>query len=157
MIDVLATDFENRFKECRSKKSMFQFTVDPFSFQADLLTEFIPVESIAAAQLALLELQSDPLLSRFAEINCKDCVNMWKSISNYPAYNVLCNAAKKVVSMFGSTYRCESAFSAMKGINSKERNRITDAHLMHCVPAATIKYEPLFRNLVSDKQCQGSH
>jgi len=73
MIDVLATDFENRFKECRSKKSMFQFTVDPFSFQGDLLTEFIPVESIAAAQLALLELQSDPLLSRFAEINCKDC------------------------------------------------------------------------------------
>ena len=157
IIDELARDFEKRFSECRSKKLLFQFTINPFSFPPDSLTDFILVDSIAASQLALLELQSDPLLCSSAEFSRRDCLSMWKAISEYPAYRVLCDAAKKVLSMFGGTYRCESAFSAMKGIKSKERNRITDENLIHCVRAATTKYQPLFKNLVSNKQCQGSH
>ena len=156
-IDVLAKDFEKRFVECRQGKSLFQFTIDPFSFQPDTLADFVSVEIIAEAQLALLELQSDLYLSTSAEVNRKECLSMWKTISSFSAYNVLCNIAKRVLSMFGSTYRCESAFSAMKGIKTKDRNKITDTHLKHCVRAATTKYAPSFETLVHDKQCHGSH
>ena len=63
-----------------------------------------------------------------------------------------------VLSKFGITlaYRYESAFSAMKGIKSKKRNRITEPNLMYCVLAATTKYKPSFKNLVYNKQCRGS-
>ena len=109
-------------------------------------------------QLALLELQSDLYLKyTSSEVNRRDCIAMWKTISLFFAYSVLCDVAKRVLSMFGSTYRCESAFSAMNGIKSKYRSKITDEHLVHCVRAATTKYVPSFASLVHEKQCHGSH
>ena len=156
-LDVLAEQFETRFSECRQRKSIFQFTIDPFSFEPDKLIDFVPATNIASAQLALLELQSDLYLSTSADVNRRDCLSMWKTISSFSSYSTLCDVAKRVLSMFGSTYRCESAFSAMKAIKSKERSRITDEHLMHCVRAATTKYVPSFAGLVHEKQCQGSH
>ena len=154
-IDALASEFETRFVECRQRKSLFHFTIDPFAFQPDALSDFVGTEQVAEAQLALLELQSDLYLSTSSDVNRKDCLSMWKTISSFQTYNVLCDVAMQVLSMFGSTYRCECAFSAMKSIKSKYRNRITDAHLMHCVRAATTKYVPSFAELVHDKQCHG--
>ncbi|UYV63692.1 hypothetical protein LAZ67_2005323 [Cordylochernes scorpioides] len=37
--------------------------------------------------------------------------------------------AYEIMSMFGSTYRCEQLFSLMKGKKSPIRSRITDVHL----------------------------
>ncbi|UYV66763.1 hypothetical protein LAZ67_4002788 [Cordylochernes scorpioides] len=37
--------------------------------------------------------------------------------------------AYEIMSMFGSTYRCEQLFSLMKGNKSPIRSRITDVHL----------------------------
>jgi hypothetical protein len=154
MIDRLMDDFETRFREYRLMKSVLQFTTDPFSFAPDALSDIVSPDELAASELALLELHSDMQLTC---INRMDCVNMWKCISRFAAYNVLSNVAKRVLSMFGTTYRCECAFSAMKGIKSKERNRLSDAHLVHCVRAATTGYVPSFKNLVRDKQCHPSH
>ena len=84
---------------------------------------------------------------------------MRKAISAFPSYAAVYNVAKKVLSMFDTTYRCEAAFSAMRAIKSKERNRTTDANLvgLHCVRAVTTKYEPRFSHVVHDMQCRGSH
>jgi hypothetical protein len=154
MIDTLLADFENRFSECRQIKPVLQFTTDPFAFAPVRLVDIVSTHELAEAQLALLELHSDMQLTG---ISIVDTVQMWKCISRYAAYNVLTNVAKRVLSMFGSTYRCESAFSAMKGIKSKDRNRLTDCNLVHCVRAVTTRYVPSFKDLVRDKQCQGSH
>ena len=156
-IDEVAKEFEDRFSECRSKKSLFQFVIDPFSFDVNKLSEFISINDLGTAQLALIELKNDTYLSRSPDVNRADCFFMWKVICSFHAYNVLCRVARRIFSMFGSTYRCESAFSAMKGIKTKDRNRITDVHLQHCVRAATTNYEPNFIKLVTDIQCQGSH
>ena len=155
--DDLANEFEQRFVECRAVKSLFLFTINPFSCQPDSLIDLIPVKDLASVQLALIELHNDVYLNTSAGVQRTDCVAMWKSISAFNKYQTLCDVAQKVMSMFGSTYRCESAFSAMKGIKSKDRNRLTDTHLLHCLRAATTNYEPTFKNLVSAKQCQGSH
>jgi hypothetical protein len=157
IIDGLAQEFEKKFSECLSAKPLFQFVIDPFSFSPDTMVEFVQADQVAASQLSLLELQSDLYLSTSSNVFRKDCISMWKTISAFPAYNVICDVARRVLSMFGSTYRCESVFSAMKGIKSKERNRITDTHLMHCLRAVTTKYIPSFALLVQAKQCHGSH
>jgi len=156
IIDKLSLEFEERFSECRSHKSLFRFIIDPFSFSPDDMTLFIPLEHLPAAQMALLELQCDVYLnSTFS--GCRDYHQMWKSIFNFPSYSVLCTVAKRVLCMFGSTYRCESSFSAMKSIKSKERNRMTDLHLVHCIRAVVAKYVPSFTDLVNNMQCQPSH
>jgi hypothetical protein len=115
------------------RKPLFQFTIDPFSTQPESLMSVVSELNNSETQLALLELQSDLYLNTSSEVNRRDCIAMWKTISLFPAYSVLCDVAKRVLSMFGSTYRCESAFSAMNGIKSKYRSKITDEHLVHCV------------------------
>lgn len=121
------------------------------------MRNFVPFADLAEVQLALLELQSDMFLNSSPDVDRADCLSMWKAISAFPSYAVVCNVAKRVLSMFGTTYRCEAAFSEMKAIKSKERNRITNANIEHCVRAVTTKYEPQFSRLVHDMQCHGSH
>jgi hypothetical protein len=153
----LARQFETRFSECRLNKSLFQFVLEPFSFDVNRLCDFVMSQDLGESQLALLELQNDTYLSKSPDVNRSDCLVMWKSISAFHSYSMLANTAKRVLCMFGSTYRCESAFSVMSGIKNKARNRITNEHLQDCVRAATTKYTPRFSRLVNDKQCHGSH
>jgi len=149
-----------RFADCRSKKSAFLFTIDPFGFEPDGLlivaqAGFVANSNLGAAQLALLELQSDIYL-RSSMLNRKDCLLMWKTIAESPQYQILADIASKVMSMFGSTYRCEAAFSALTAIKSKQRNRLTDLNVIHCLRAATTSYQPNFTKLVSAKQCHAT-
>ena len=155
-LDGLAQEFESRFSECQAAKTLFQFVVEPISFQPETLGEFIARENLAAAQMELLELQCDIYIKAAPDCNRKDCLAMWRTIGQHGKYPLLSDIAKKVLSMFGSTYRCESAFSHMKAIKTKYRNRISDDHLMQCVRAVTTKYKPLFNNLTSGKQAHGS-
>jgi len=143
-IDSLAREFEQRFIECHSAKKLFNLIINPFAANPDELDNFVEVEDIASAQLELLELQSDVYLSTSADVIRSDCISMWKAINSTKQYVVLSNIAMKCISMFGSTYRCETAFSAMKGIKSKDRNRISDEHLVHCMRVATTQYQPLY-------------
>jgi len=76
----------------------------------------MPDESIAEAELELIELQNDVFISSSKEVNRQDCVGVWKAISTFPHYPQISKMAKKVISMFGSTYKCESTFSIMKHV-----------------------------------------
>ena len=63
-------------------------------------------------------------------VNYKVISMYWLSIDRFPT---LCRFGLQLVSMFGSTYVCESAFSAMKLIKSKERNILTQTSLKSCL------------------------
>ena len=157
ILDTLAQEFEQRFSECRALKSLFELILNPLSFNPDKLSEVLPPENVGAGQLELLELQNDGYINASVEGSPRECLLLWKAASVPKTYSNLAKLAMKVFSMFGSTYRCESAFSYMKVIKSKYRNRITDENLLHCVRAATTKYEPIFADLIREKQCHGSH
>jgi hAT family C-terminal dimerisation region len=157
MIGDLSEEFHRRFQECKSKAAMFQFTLNPFSVKPESLGEFIPSDSISEAELELIELQNDVYLSTSTEVNRQECVSMWKAISAFPDYQKITQLAKKVISMFGSTYKCESTFSIMKHVKSKNRSRLSDEHLMDCLRAATTTYVPHFETLAQEIQSQGSH
>ena len=71
-------------------------------------------------QLELCELQSDQfLLSKKQE----KPENFRKFVSQ-ERFPILKNAALKLFSMFGNTYICECAFSAMYSITMKNRNQL---------------------------------
>jgi len=72
-------------------------------------------------------------------------------------YSGVCTAAKKVASLFGSTYLCESAFSDMNFIKNKHSTRLTDAHLKDSLTVAVSSYTPDYNTLVNSMQCQSSH
>lgn len=64
-------------------------------------------------------------------------------------YPVLKDFSLKILSLFGSTYVCESTFSLMKTIKSKERNRMLDGTLKTLLRSATTSIQPDFQALVN--------
>jgi len=63
----------------------------------------------------------------------------------------------EILSLNGSTFICESAFSTMNLIKSKSRNRIHDSSLESCIRLATTGCSIDIDKLASEKQCQTSH
>jgi len=47
------------------------------------------------------------------------------------------NLGLRICSIFGSTYKCESAFSVMKHIKSLKHTLLTDSSLMHLMRIVT--------------------
>ena len=62
-----------------------------------------------------------------------------------------------LTAFFGSTYLCESAFSHMRLIKSKQRSTMTDDHLDVCLRVAVSTYTPNYKKLTDNLQCQSSH
>jgi len=54
--------------------------------------------------------------------------SFWK-LDSKDGFPKLKDLALKMHSMFGSTYACESTFSTMKQVKSKNRNRMADESL----------------------------
>ena len=58
--------------------------------------------------------------------------------------------AQRYVGRFGSTYRCEQSFSAMKLIKNKQRSRLTDDNLATLMTLAVTGLNPHIDRLVSE-------
>ena len=63
-------------------------------------------------------------------------------------------AALKILSMFRSTYVCESMFSTLKQVKSKHRSVLTDTHVKELLRLATTEYKPDLKRIVQNKECQ---
>ena len=107
-------------------------------------------------QFELCEVQSDQfLLSK----NQEKSENFWKFVSQ-KKFPILKNAALKLFSMFGSTYICECAFSAMNSIKTKNRNQLgkNTLDLQDCLRMATTNISVDTNAIVRDaSQPQMSH
>ena len=83
-------------------------------------------------------------------------LEFWKLV-NAESYPELNNFALRMLSMFSSTYVCESGFSLMNRIKSKERNQLDDETLASCVRVALTDLEIDFVELVKNKKPQVLH
>lgn len=107
-------------------------------------------------QLELIELQcSDELKAKYLASNLLDFYKLQLLPSG--KFPRLTNHALQVVSMFGTTYRCEQLFSKMKHVKSRLRSQLSDKHLYDQLLLATSDFEPDITHLVSGKQPQVSH
>ena len=155
-IEVLQETFRSRFGglECE-RRSVLLFT-NPFVFpETDI--DSLPDE----IQLEVIDLQNDSYLKgRFMELpsipsSC-EMISFWKMLP-VTEYQNLRLFAQRHISRFGSTYRCEQAFSAMKLIKSRNRALLTDQHLNSLMTVAVTELKPDIDKLVKSVQKQVSH
>lgn len=145
----LLEELETRFKDLQDLRPCFRFLVNPFT--ADVINVGCPIPSPlvadrAAVELELLELQEDEALKSVHQ--SASTVDFWKHVpqTKYPATK---KTAMRLLSMFGTTYSCESLFSVMKFIKSKHRAVLTNEHLVELLRTALTTYQPNFKKLVT--------
>ena len=93
-----------------------------FSQPFDVTPDDIP----DCCQMEVIDLQYDMGLKRAYDSN--DVITFYKKYlcGKHP---ILEKHAKKMISLFGSTYSCEQFFSKMKFTKSKHRSQLTNKHL----------------------------
>ncbi|RVE64818.1 hypothetical protein OJAV_G00129590 [Oryzias javanicus] len=151
LIENLHESFVTRFRDLQLKRPQITFLVDPFNAEMDCLK--IPlVTDEAVAELEMIDLcEEDQLKAVFRE----GTIEFWKCVPMEKYPNIK-RAALKILSMFGSTYVCESVFSTLKHVKSKHRSVLTDTHVKELLRVATTEYKPDLRRIVHDKECQKS-
>ncbi|GBM17479.1 hypothetical protein AVEN_193772-1 [Araneus ventricosus] len=79
----------------------------------------------------------------------------WYSLPE--CYSEVKKLAYGVLTIFGSTYSCEQAFSCMNIIKSKVRSQLTNKNLESCLKLKTTGYKPDLIKLLKGMQSQCSH
>ena len=72
-------------------------------------------------------------------------------------YGTLKTLAMYVLTMFGSTYTCEAAFSKMNSIKTHERNRLSNQSLEDSLRISLTAVNPDVKQLVSEGKGNFSH
>ena len=67
-------------------------------------------------------------------------------------YPHLKQAALRIISLFGTTYSCESFYSIMKFIKCKNRSVLTNQHSKELMRTAVTNYLPNFKSLAKEIQ-----
>lgn len=70
-------------------------------------------------------------------------------------YKTLKTLAMYVLTMFGSTYTCEAAFSKMNSIKTHERNRLSNQSLEDCLRISLTAVKPDVKKMVWECQKDG--
>ena len=140
MLDNVSNEFDDRFAEFNAMKEQIELFIYPMEIEIETqATKF---------QLELCDLQSDPFLqSKKNERN----EAFWKLVSN-EQFPKLRDFALRMLSMFGSTYICESTFSVMKRLKFHTRNRLGDETLDACLRLSTTIINVDIERLINDKK-----
>ena len=150
LVENLHESFVTRFRDLQLKRPQIASLVDPFHVETHCLKA--PLDE-AAAELEIIDLcEEDQLKPALRE----GAIEFWKSVPMEKYPNVK-RAALKILSIFGSTYVCESVFSTLKHVKSKHRSVVTDTHLKELLRVATTEYKPDLKRIVQGKECQKSH
>ncbi|XP_056639733.1 SCAN domain-containing protein 3-like [Diorhabda sublineata] len=137
-IQQVIDEFNTRFEEIESLKSSLLLYNNPFG----ALIEDQPPD----LQIELCDLQADMFLISRQERGPE----LFKLLSKEKFPN-LRDFGLKITSMFGGTYRCESAFSSMKYIKNHNRSNLTDSSLRHLVRLSTTEMEVDISSLVDEE------
>ena len=132
-INNLSEEFSTRFSDFRSLEIKLKLFSTPF----DLSELSVPINF----QMEIIELKcNDNLKSKFNA--CKNVTEFYKNVLPSKDYPNLSKNAKKLLSMFGSTYLCEQLFSSMKFTKNKLRTKIMENHLNNVLKIASSSISP---------------
>jgi len=142
----LCAEFTSRFSDFMKCETEFKLFSQPFGMK--------PEDSSDCYQMELIDLQSDMDLRRAYDSN--DLVTFYKNYA-YGKYPNLEQHARKMTSLFGSTYCCEQFFSRMKFTKNRYRSQLTDEHLTSQLRVASTSVRADIDKLCKNTQCQVSH
>ncbi|XP_032406666.1 general transcription factor II-I repeat domain-containing protein 2-like [Xiphophorus hellerii] len=152
MLAQLYGSITSRFEDLQQKRPQIALLIDPFNAEADCLKSPLVTDE-AASELEMIELREDDRLKSLLK---EGPVAFWRVVptEKYPCVK---RAALKLLSMFSSTYVCESLFSTLKHVKSKHRSVLTDTHVKELLRVATTEYQPDLQRITRNKRCQKSH
>ena len=141
-LDTLAVKFDRRFQVFKN----LEILSSPFTTEVDSAPENL--------QLELLDLlASNDLKEKFKSVSLPD---FYKLLSD-DLFPKLKNFAAKFLTLFGSTYICEQAFS-LKINKSKNRSLLTDINLHDIIRISISKLAPNFKKILKNcEQLRKSH
>ncbi|GBM45312.1 hypothetical protein AVEN_54379-1 [Araneus ventricosus] len=170
--------FAERFEQFKTNKSTLEFIVNPLNTN----TNEINIEPFGidagSLQMQLLDLKTKDLWSgKFTELKSKlevqKCMHIaqhkWTALKEIPrvealifgawnslpeCYSEVKKLAYGVLTIFGSTYSCEQAFSSMNIVKSKVRSQLTNKNLESCLKLKTTSYKPDLIKLSNGMQSQ---
>ena len=135
-----------RFQDFRSQETNLRIFSSPFDINVDQAPEEL--------QMELIELQGNEDLKR--EMRDQSILEFYKNLPK-EAFPRIIDFARKKMSLFGSTYKCEQLFTKMKYAKSKTRSRLTDNHLENNLRVAASSISSNIETLVKKHQAQISH
>ncbi|XP_068246863.1 zinc finger BED domain-containing protein 5-like [Palaemon carinicauda] len=141
-LSSLKAEFTKYFPDIDDMRESWKFIRNPFQCEFANVAEEIQEE--------FLELKFNSTAKD--EFNDLDLETFW--IIYHSVYPLISHQALRVLTMFGSTYLCETAFSTLTAIKTKYRNRLDVEDDLRC---ALSNIKPRIQDLVSKKQCQVSH
>ncbi|RXN35893.1 general transcription factor II-I repeat domain-containing 2-like protein [Labeo rohita] len=157
-LEKLITNFQTRFEDFPLGKQVLLCIENPFLVKsiAEFSTEAMkvfPWANAATLQTELIELQENLALQ---ESHC-DPVTFWTKMVTAAGVPLLQKMALQILTMFPSTYCCESAFSTMNMVKNAYRSTLTNEHLHQCLRLALTPFKPKFKQLVAQRRCHLSH
>ena len=156
-LNELASEFANRFTDLKVIMPVIRMVENPYSADVSDVSQHCDRLGVSRERFEeeLIELKNNNALKQ--SYTDKSMVEFWMLSVPGDSYSAVSLCAKKILTCFGSTYVCESAFSTMGLIKSKQRNALTDRHLHDCLRTATSTYQPDLGRIVGNMQTQVSH
>uniref|UniRef100_A0A8C4X0U4 General transcription factor II-I repeat domain-containing protein 2-like n=1 Tax=Eptatretus burgeri TaxID=7764 RepID=A0A8C4X0U4_EPTBU len=147
IINDLEGEFNFKFSEFKKQEQNMEIFAQPFSVDIMMAPDHL--------QMELVELQANmDLKGRFQMSSILEFYQKLPA-SSFPE---LRKHACKFISLFGSTYICESTFSSMKYAKSKYRSRLTGPHLEQCLRLGNSRFVPRVDKIVDrQKRLHCSH
>lgn len=154
----LQTAFNNRFQDFDKMVFLIKFLQNPTNKSHDVTSEISEQLDVQkkVIDLQLPSLRNDIFVQNLFDTN-ESLEKKWLSIPMKEVYQDVLRAGIKLLSMFGSTYRCEAAFSFMNFIKCKYRARLTHTHLHQLLRLSLTEFEPRIKDLSNAKQAHPSH
>ncbi|KAL0152649.1 hypothetical protein M9458_052372 [Cirrhinus mrigala] len=158
-IAMLKNNFAGRLDGLDLPTELAVFVRDPFTvaIEGDLSArakKLVPSIDEGKFTLELVDMQSSVTMAQ--ELSTNGPAMFWTDVNAHQFPNIK-KVAIVMLSMFGSTYTCESSFSHMNSIKSNSRCSLTDHTLHQCLRIALTTYEPKVTALVQNKKCHFSH
>jgi hypothetical protein len=178
IIDATLEQFSSRFEQFKKFEDTAKFIKypDTIDFENLDLAMFSWME-LHDFEMQLVELQSSAIWKqKFVDLRVRleiiererlngslepqisaenEVLTVWNDLPG--TFNSLIKVTRAILSIFSSTYSCESLFSTMNYIKSNTRNCLTDDLSAACVCLKNIKYTPDIKMLSSTTQQQKSH
>lgn len=143
VITSLVTEFNQRFQDFSVIEKQIKLFSTPFLVEAEEVEESL--------QLELIEMQcDDSLKSQHQLLSLPDS---YQSL-DHAKFPLMRRHAKRMMSLFGSTYICEQTFSLLNQNKSRLRSRMTDSHLCEVLRVSTTKLSP---DIPAILQSKGQH
>ncbi|GFW14810.1 general transcription factor II-I repeat domain-containing protein 2A [Trichonephila clavipes] len=148
-MDSLIKEFSARFSQFKELSDAFKFMMyrDVISFDKLNLfqVDWLEIEEL---EMPLIDFQSSSIwIQKFIETRKK-----LELIEAEKAFNCLKKLTYAILTIFSSTYACESLFSEINNIKDSLRNRLTDDSNSACILLKVTSYNPDISYLSSNLQ-----